>query len=101
MMVQHDDRAIWHRQRWERSSNTRTARNNSVGRHHMEIFVRPMRDKGSHQAHNAQVVICAFFTTPNSLKSQEWRKAFSPIRKVRAISQKLYSHTQPPNPHSV
>ena len=60
----------------------------------MEIFVRPMRDKGSHQAHNAQVVICAFFTTPNSLKSQEWRKAFSPIRKVRAISQKLYSHTQ-------
>ena len=36
----------------------------------MEIFVRPMRDKGCHQAHNAQVVICAFFTTPNSLKLQ-------------------------------
>src|SRR6266436_7207546 len=54
-----------------------------------------------HQAHNAQVVICAFFTTPNSLKLQEPRKAFSPIRKVRAISQKLYSHSQPPNPRSV
>jgi integrase len=32
---------------------------------------------------------------------QELRKAFLPIRKVRAISQKLYSHPQPPNPHSV
>lgn len=61
----------------------------------MEIFVRPMRYKGYHQAHNAQVVICAFFTTPNSLELQERRKAFSPIRKVRAISQKLYSHSQP------
>jgi predicted transcriptional regulator len=30
----------------------------------------------------------------------ERRKAFSPIRKVRAISQKLYSHSQP-NPYSV
>jgi hypothetical protein len=36
-----------------------------------------MRYKGCHQAHNAQVVICAFFTTPNSLKLQERRKAFS------------------------
>src|SRR5947207_13501143 len=51
--------------------------------------------------HNAQVVICAIFTTPNSLKLQERRKAFSPNRKVRAISQKLYSHSQPPTPHSV
>ncbi len=59
-----------------------------------------MRYKGCHQAHNAKVVICAIFTTPNSLKLQERRKAFSPIRKVRAISQKLYSHSQPPNPHS-
>jgi hypothetical protein len=73
----------------------------SVGRYHVEIFVRPMRYKGCHQAHNAKVVICALFTTPNSLKLQERRKAFSPIRKVRAISQKLYSHSQPPNPHSV
>jgi hypothetical protein len=32
---------------------------------------------------------------------QERRKAFLPIRKVRAISQKLYSHSQPRNPHSV
>src|SRR5881397_1850749 len=57
-----------------------------------------MLDKGCHQAHNAQVVICAIFTTPNSLKLQGRRKAFSPNRKVRAISQKLYSHSQPPNP---
>src|SRR5580692_13226561 len=41
----------------------------------MEIFVRPMRYKGCHQAHNAKVVICALFTTPNSLKLQERRKA--------------------------
>src|SRR6202790_1107928 len=60
-----------------------------------------MRYKGCHQAHNAKVVICALFTTPNSLKLQERRKAFSPIRKIRAISQKLYSHSQPPSPHSV
>src|ERR1700720_897988 len=45
-----------------------------------------------------KVVICALFTTPNSLKLQERRKAFSPIRKVRAISQKLYSDSPPPNP---
>jgi hypothetical protein len=32
---------------------------------------------------------------------EERRKAFLPIRKVRAISQKLYSHSQPRNPHSV
>src|ERR1700730_7246001 len=113
------------RQRWERTernvtisasrivSNTRTdavgdavmidrrTRNISVGRCHVEIFVRPMWYKGCHQADNAKVVICALFTTPNSMKLQERRKAFSPIRKVRAISQKLYSHSQPPNPHSV
>src|SRR5664279_1433964 len=71
------------------------ARNNSVGRYHVEIFVRPMRYEDYHQAHNAKVVICALFATPNSLKLQEQRKAFSPIRKVRAISQKLYSHSQP------
>src|ERR1039457_926657 len=117
MIGQYDDRAFYHRRRWERSersettsasrtvSNTRTdaigdavhgrewcirrVRNNSVGRCHVEIFVRPMRYKGCHQAHNAQVVICALFTTRNSLKLQGRRKAFSPIRKVRAISQKL------------
>src|SRR5258708_37523406 len=52
----------------------RRARNNSVGRNHVEIFVRSMRYKGCHQAHNAKVVICAVFTTPNSLKLQERRK---------------------------
>ena len=36
----------------------------------MEIFVLPMRYKGCHQAHNAQVVICVLFTTRNSLKLQ-------------------------------
>jgi hypothetical protein len=47
------------------------------------------------------VLLQCLFTTRNSLKLQERRKAFSPIRKVRAISQKLYSHPQPPNPRSV
>ena len=112
-----DDR-FYHRRRWERSERSETTsasrieypnrcdwrcshdrercirrvRNNSVGRCHVEIFVRPMRYKGCQQAHNAQVVICALFTTRNSLKLQGRRKAFSPIRKVRAMSQKLYSH---------
>ena len=91
MMVQHDDRAISHRQCWERSfeypnrcdlrcsHDIRRVRNNSVGRHHVEIFVRPMRYKGCHQAQYAQVAICAFFTTPNPLKLQERRKTFLPI----------------------
>ncbi len=81
----------------------RRARNNSVGRCHVEIFVRPMRYKGCHQAHNAKVAICALFTTHNSLKLQGRRKVFSPIRKVRAISQKLYSHsgTTAANPHRI
>jgi hypothetical protein len=94
MIGQHDDRAFYHRRRWERSERSETTsasrieypnrcdwrcshdrqwcirrvRNNSVGRCHVEIFVRPMRYKGCHQAHNAQVVICALFTTRNSLK---------------------------------
>src|SRR5216683_6404087 len=127
MIVQHDDRAIYHRRRWERTERSEIciadsfeypnrcdwrcshdrewcimrAQNNSVGRYHVEIFVRPMRYKGCHQAHNAKVAICALFATPNSLELQGRRKAFSPIRKIRAISQKLYSHSQPPNPHSV
>src|ERR1700682_5294287 len=70
----------------------RRVRNNSVGRCHVEAFVRPMYHNGCHQAHNAQVVICALFTTRNSLKLQGWRKVFSPMRKVRAIPQKLYSN---------
>ena len=118
MIVQHDDRAIYHRRRWERTERSeiciadsfeypnrcdwrcshdrewciRRVRNSFVGRCHVEIFVRPMRHKGCQQVHNAQVVMCALFTTRNSLKLQERRKAFSPIRKVRAMSQKLYSH---------
>src|SRR5229473_5208332 len=121
MIGQHDDRAFYHRRRWERSERSETissiadsfeypnrcdwrcshdrewcirrVRNNSVGRCHVEIFVRPMRYKGCHQAHTAQVEICALFTTRNSLKLQGRRKAFSPIRKVRAISQKLCSQS--------
>src|SRR5712671_1119773 len=104
---QHDDRAFYHRRRWERSersettsasrtvSNTRTECDwrCSHDREWCIRRVRPMRYKGCHQARNAQVVICALFTTRNSLKLQGWRKAFSPIPKVRAISQKLYSHS--------
>ena len=71
------DRRCSHDREW----CIRRARNNSVGRCHVEIFVRPMRYKGCHQAHNAQVVICALFTTHNSLKLQARRKVFSPIRK--------------------
>src|SRR6266446_9177260 len=52
----------------------RRVRNSSVGRCHVEIFVRPMRYKDCHQAHNAQVEICAFFTTRNSLKLQGRRQ---------------------------
>src|SRR6266700_7011210 len=40
----------------DREGCIRRTRNNSVGRDHVEIFVRPMRYKGCHQAHNAQVV---------------------------------------------
>src|SRR6266851_4467847 len=83
MIVQHDDRAIYHRRRWERTERSeiciadsfehpnrcdwrcshdregciRRTRNNSVGRDHVEIFVRPMRYKGCRQAHIAQVVL--------------------------------------------
>ena len=110
MIGQHDDR-FYHRRHLERSERSETTsasrieypnrcdwrcshdrercirrlRNNSVRRCHVEIFVRPMRYRGCQQAHNAQVVICALFTTRNSLKLQGRRKAFSPARKVRAI----------------
>ena len=82
MIVQHDDRAISHRQRCERTERSATTsashgqfrrpepmrlemrsrytgrtRNNSVGRNHVEIFVRRMWYKGCHQAHNAKVVL--------------------------------------------
>jgi hypothetical protein len=83
------DRRCSHDREW----CIRRARNNCVGRCHVEIFVRPMRYKGCHQAHNAQVAICALFTTRNSLKLQGRRKVLSPVRKVRAISQKLCSHS--------
>jgi hypothetical protein len=66
----------------------------------VEIFVRPMRYKGCHQALNAQVVICALFTTRNSLKLQERRKAFSPIRKVRRKGCAHNQARQPSNPFS-
>jgi hypothetical protein len=118
MIGQHDDR-FYHRRRWERSERSETTsasrieypnrcdwrcshdrerrirrvRNNSVGRCHVEIFVRPMRYKGCQQAHNAQVVLCALFTTRNSLRLQGRRKAFSPVRKVCAISQRLCSQS--------
>jgi hypothetical protein len=84
----------------DRERCIRRVRNNSVGRCHVEIFVRPMQYKGCQQAHHAQVAICALFTTPNSLKLQGRRKAFSPVRKVRAISQRCAHNQarQPSNP---
>ncbi len=119
MIGQHDDRAFYHRRRWQRSERNETTsasrieypnrcawrcsrdrelcirrvRNSSVGRGHVEIFVRPMRYKGCHQANNAQVELCALFTTRNSLKLRKRRRVFSPFRKVRAISQKLCSQS--------
>jgi len=36
-----------------------------------EIFVRPMRYKGCHQAHHAKVAICALFTTRNFFELQD------------------------------
>src|SRR5258708_19512016 len=78
----------------------RRVRNNSVGRGHVEIFVRPMRHKGCHQGHSAKVVICALFTTRNPLNLQERRKLFSPIPKILAISQKFYPHSSPTPPKS-
>ena len=83
------DRRCSHDREW----CIRRDQNNSVGRCHVEIFVRPMRYKGCHQAYNAQVAICALFTTRNSLKLQGRRKVFSRIRKVHAISQKLCSQS--------
>jgi hypothetical protein len=120
MIVQHDDRAIYHRRRWgrtERSEPTSASRavsnirTDAIGDAVMiasgkaslkqfrwtlsrgNICSRDAVQRLPHQAHNAKVVICAFFTTRNSLKLQGRRKVFSPIRKVRAISQKLYSHS--------
>src|ERR1700730_17762467 len=89
---EYPDRCDW-RCSHDREGCIRRTRDNSVGRGHVEIFVRPMRYKGCRQAHNAQVVICALSATRNSLKLQGRRKVFSPMRKVRAISQKLYSHS--------
>ena len=78
----------------------RRVRNSSVGR--VEIFVRPMRYKGCHQAYNAQVEICALFTTRNSLKLQGRRKVFSPAAKFVPY-RKSCAHNQarqPSNPFS-
>ena len=125
---QHDDR-FYHRRRWERSEGSETTsasrieypnrcdwrrshdrercirrvRNNSVGRCHVEIFVRPMRYKGCQQAHNAQVVICALFTTRNSLKLQGGERCFHPLAKFVPY-RKGCAHNQarqPSNLHSV
>ena len=128
MIGQHDDRAFYHRWRWERSERSETTsasrieypnrcdwrcshdrqwcirrvRNNSVGRCHVEIFVRPMRYKGCHQAHNAQVVICALFTTRNSLKFRSGERCFHPFAKFVPY-RKSCAHNrarQPSNPFS-
>src|SRR5665647_2141796 len=91
--LQRDDRAIYHRRRWERTERSETTSASRTFRIPEPMRSWPMRYKGCHQAHNAQVAICAFFTTRNSLKLHGRRKVFSPIRKVHAISQKLCSHS--------
>src|SRR5712691_8440892 len=92
------DRRCSHDREW----CIRRAQNNSVGRCHVEIFVRPMRYKGCHQAHNAKVVICALFTTPNSLELQGRRKAFSPNRKscTRTHSRQIPTASDAPPRHT-
>ena len=68
----------------------------------LEISGQPMRYKACHQAHNAEVEMCAVFATRNPLKSQGRRKLLSPIatfvpyRKSCARGQ----GRQPSNPHS-
>jgi inosine/xanthosine triphosphate pyrophosphatase family protein len=51
-----------------------------------------MRFKDRYQACNAEVEMCALFATRNSLKLQEVRKVFLPIRNIHARTLKLWSH---------
>jgi hypothetical protein len=44
----------------------------------------PMRLKGRRDVHHVEVVKCAVFATPNSLKSHASRKSFSPANAVAA-----------------
>src|SRR5258707_12874818 len=60
-----------------------------------QASVRPMRFKDRYQAHNAEVEMCALFATRNSLKLQEVRKVFLPIRNIHARTLKLYSRGEP------
>ena len=77
-------------------------RYNSVGRYHVEIFVRPMRYKGCHQAHNAKVVICAILNNAYLAEITGAAKGvFTHSQKFVPYRKNLYSHSQPPNPHSV
>jgi len=46
-------------------------------------------------AYNAEVEICALFATRNSLKLQEVRKVFLPIRNIHARTLKLWSRSEP------
>ena len=54
-----------------------------------------MRFKDRYQAYNAEVEMCALFATRNSLKLQEMKKVFLPIRKIHAITPKLGSRSKP------
>jgi hypothetical protein len=94
VIVQHDDRAILHSRT---VSNTRT---DAIGDAVMiyKASWKQFRWTPSRGNICSTDAVQRLPSTPNSLKLQEQRKAFSPIRKVRAISQKLYSHSKPPNP---
>ncbi len=46
-------------------------------------------------AYNAEVEMCALFATRNSLKLQEVRKVFLPMRNIHARTLKLWSRSEP------
>src|SRR5215471_9911217 len=52
-----------------------------------------MRHKGRRSAHHVEVVECAIFATPNSLKSQAARNIKSPFSNIRAVTSKLCTHS--------
>src|SRR6266699_3446282 len=55
----------------------------------------PCASKVGIGAYNAEVEMCALFATRNSLKLQEVRKVFLPIRNIHARTLKLWSRSEP------
>jgi hypothetical protein len=60
-----------------------------------QVSVRAMRFKDRYWAYNAEVEMRALFATRNSLKLQEMRKVFLPIRNIHARTPKLWSRSKP------